>query len=288
ARAATLHSTLIQLLAGPDTATSAADAPAGDAHAAVSPTPLRVLLAEDNHVNQKVAQLMLAKLGHRVDTVANGREAVQALRHADYDVVLMDVQMPVLDGLAATAEIRRRERVGGRRRTPILALTAHALEDDRRRCLEAGMDGYVAKPIRHQDLYDALAPWAGAGPGDAFRLDALDRLYDGDANLIHELLASALATAPPSIARVEEALAAGDLGRVAAEAHGLKGICLTIGAGAAASSWAALESLGRRGDLPGARAAHAPALAAWEALRAALEAHRRGCPDPAAPALRGQ
>jgi two-component system, sensor histidine kinase and response regulator len=116
---------------------------------------LRILLAEDNMVNQKVATRLLEKEGHRVVVVGTGREAVSAIDRESFDVVLMDVQMPEMDGFEATAAIRGRERFGGKR-LPIIALTAHAMSDDKERCLSAGMDGYVAKPVRRQELLDAI------------------------------------------------------------------------------------------------------------------------------------
>ena len=115
---------------------------------------LRVLVAEDNAVNQKVITLMLERMGHRVDAVGNGAEAVEALARAPYDVVLMDVQMPELDGIAATQMIRARESV---RRTPIIALTANVFADDVRRCRDAGMDDFIGKPVRRELLVMALS-----------------------------------------------------------------------------------------------------------------------------------
>jgi PAS domain S-box-containing protein len=117
---------------------------------------LRVLVAEDNSVNQRLVARLLEKRGHSVEVVGNGREALDALRRGPYDLVLMDVQMPVMDGIEATGEQRRREKLAGLH-TPIIALTAHAMKGDRERCMEAGMDGYLTKPIRGKELDDVLA-----------------------------------------------------------------------------------------------------------------------------------
>ncbi len=118
--------------------------------------PLRILLVEDNVINQKVASLMLKKNGHVVVTVNNGREAIETLADQDFDAVLMDVQMPEMDGLQTTAAIRAGEE-GTDRHLPILAVTAHALHGDREICLDAGMDGYLSKPIQSAQLLQALA-----------------------------------------------------------------------------------------------------------------------------------
>jgi CheY-like chemotaxis protein/nitrogen-specific signal transduction histidine kinase len=118
--------------------------------------PRRILLAEDNVVNQRLAVALLKKQGHTVVIANNGREAVEALEREQFDVVLMDVQMPVMDGFEATSEIRQKER-GSQKRARIIAMTAHAMKEDRDRCLAAGMDGYISKPISPQQLYAAIA-----------------------------------------------------------------------------------------------------------------------------------
>ena len=114
---------------------------------------LRILLAEDNPVNRRMAVLMLKKLGYNADSVANGREVLQALERQSYDLILMDVQMPEMDGLEATKEIRKLWPSGGPR---IVALTAHAIAGDREKCLGVGMDGYLCKPINMEELKAVL------------------------------------------------------------------------------------------------------------------------------------
>ena len=124
---------------------------------------VRLLLAEDNPVNQKVALRIIEKLGYRADAVANGKEAIKALEMIPYDLVLMDVQMPEMDGIEATRVIRAGNNGVKNQAIPIIAMTAHALKEDRERCLAAGMDYYLTKPIRPQDLADAVERFVGAG-----------------------------------------------------------------------------------------------------------------------------
>jgi CheY-like chemotaxis protein len=120
--------------------------------------PIRVLVAEDNVVNQKVAIRMLEKLGLRADVAGNGREAVEMLRILPYDIVFMDCQMPEMNGYEAIGEIRHREHPN--RHVPVIAMTADAIAGSRERCIEAGMDDYIAKPVKMEALIDALKRWA--------------------------------------------------------------------------------------------------------------------------------
>ena len=150
-RASALYEALLEALG---VAESLDELESGDMSAAAQASTLRILVAEDNAVNQRVAKLILAKLGYTADMVGNGIEALTALSEQRYDVVLMDVQMPELDGLETT---RRIISTYGVERPRIVAMTANAMESDREECFAAGMDDYVAKPIRPDDLAAALA-----------------------------------------------------------------------------------------------------------------------------------
>jgi signal transduction histidine kinase/DNA-binding response OmpR family regulator len=150
-------------LGGPKTVLTLENAPTPRSIPTQPTGSLRVLLAEDNLVNQKVAVRLLENQGHRVRVVADGRDAVAATAEEPFDVVLMDVQMPVMSGLEATAFIRKREAAAAAPRTPIIALTAHAMVEDEQRCRQAGMDDYLTKPVRAETLRVMLARWSGGG-----------------------------------------------------------------------------------------------------------------------------
>jgi CheY-like chemotaxis protein/HPt (histidine-containing phosphotransfer) domain-containing protein len=186
--------------------------------------PLRFLLAEDHPVNQKVAQLMLAKFGYEVTAVANGREAVEAARSGNYDVILMDIQMPVMDGLQATVEIRKLNIPQPR----IVAITANATRDDRSRCLQAGMDEFLSKPIRPSDLralLQALGEQRQARPA-SFSPEIFDSLQErtgGDPEVLRELFAVYFAEARKSLRALADALRNADRDGLRRAAHHLKG-----------------------------------------------------------------
>jgi CheY-like chemotaxis protein len=129
-------------------------------------TKLRILLAEDNIVNQKIIRTLLERAGHMVEVAPNGRDALTAHQQREFDLVLMDIQMPEMDGFEAVAHIRKNEN-GSDRHTPVIALTAHAMAEDRDRCLAAGMDDYVSKPIQRQQLFEAIQRQVQAAHVDA-------------------------------------------------------------------------------------------------------------------------
>ena len=190
---------------------------------------LHVLLAEDNAVNQRLAASLLERRGHRVTIAANGREAIAALQRAHVDVVLMDVQMPEMGGFEATAAIRRRERDTGAH-LPIVAMTAHAMTGDRERCLQAGMDEYITKPLDSKRLCaiveraadsqtDAGEPHRAVRPG----YDALLARLSGDAQLLTDVSRLFIEDAPRHLHEIRSAIDAGDAAALRAAAHALKG-----------------------------------------------------------------
>jgi two-component system, sensor histidine kinase and response regulator len=222
---------------------------------------LHILLAEDNSVNQYVAVRMLEKAGHTVTVVPNGKEALVAWHKQPYDLVLMDVQMPEMNGWEATQAIRESEKTTGTH-IPIIALTAHAMKGDKERCLAAGMDLYLTKPIRTADLLAALdqveslrvGPDAReiSSPGaDQTHLDlaaALERL-DGDRKLFDQVAALFKEECPKLIAEIAGAFAAGDIRKVQSVAHALKGSSACIGANALSQAAEGLERLARTDDM---------------------------------------
>jgi CheY-like chemotaxis protein len=224
---------------------------------------LRVLLAEDNEVNQQVAVRMLEKRGHRVVVAGDGKTAIDHAADQEFDVILMDVQMPEMGGFEATAAIRERERSSGEH-VPIIAMTAHTLKGDRERCLEAGMDGYVGKPISAAALFDEFArllPDAATPVGpdvddEDFALDG-DRLYDraaalaridGDEKLLDELAGLFLEEYPKQRAIMREAIKNGELETLKRTAHALRGALGNFYAHRAVKAVQAVEDAAQQGE----------------------------------------
>ena len=233
--------------------------PAESTRAVAASRRLRVLLAEDSLVNQQLVRGLLHTRGYAVDVVANGRDAAAAVQASEYDVVLMDVQMPEMDGLQATQEIRRWERPSGRH-VPILAITAHALQGDRETCIAAGMDGYIAKPVRSEelmaaidavvpppphsgspaaDVIDPAAPNAPQEPTEASAVmdghcvvnwKAALTTVRGDRSLLCVVIAAFLKEGPQLVASLQAAAAEGNAAALRRVAHTLKGAVRHLGA----------------------------------------------------------
>jgi two-component system sensor histidine kinase/response regulator len=215
---------------------------------------LRILVAEDNLVNQRLMSRLLEKRGHRVTVVSNGRDALASLARQAYDLVLMDVQMPEMDGLEATAAIRAQEEGTGRH-LPILALTAHVMRGDAERCLAAGMDGYLAKPFQADELDAALARLLPGEPStEPLAAPPVDLSHalavaDEDRVFFEEVVTAFLEEYPQRVATLHTALAAGKAGRLARAAQSLQEVLGRIGASPAMALTAELATLGRAARL---------------------------------------
>jgi two-component system sensor histidine kinase/response regulator len=246
---------------------------------------LRVLVAEDNAVNQKLASLLLQERGHAHVIVPNGREALAAFEREPFDCVLMDVQMPEMDGFQATAAIREREKIIGGH-IPIIAMTAHALKGDRERCLEAGMDGYVTKPIQPAELWHAMetlvspaaspAAVPASSPAALHPEDEATRAHvlksaGGSVDFMRQLAQVFLEESATLMSGVRAAIAGGDAKALQAHAHSLKGALALFGSDTATTAAQRLENIGREAELPDAPAACAALEAALQRLRPTLE-----------------
>ncbi len=221
---------------------------------------LRILVAEDNLVNQTVILHMLTHLGQHPTIVNNGKEAIEALRTGTFDLVFMDVQMPEMDGLAATSQIRETEKISGAH-IPIVAMTAHAMKGDRETCLDAGMDGYIAKPVTGMEIEKTIASifeekdniqdnFASAPPQPSSwdPLNALERV-DGDEALLRELIQIFLEESPKQVEKLTHAIETGDAAAIERTAHSLKGELKYLGLAQAAEQAWEFERVGRAGDL---------------------------------------
>jgi CheY-like chemotaxis protein len=273
--------------------------------------PLRILLAEDNTTNQKLALRLLARMGYQADVAANGLEVLEALKRQAYDVVLMDVQMPEMDGLEATRHIRRGWPEA--RQPRVVAMTANAMQGDREMCLAAGMDDYLSKPIRIEELVGALSqsqpleagqagplelegtpggntppppgppPEARGQAEPASRAAVLDRaalqnllaVVGGEFDYLVELIDSFLEEAPQLLAELDQHVAGGDAAGVRRVAHSLKSNGADFGARAFSELCKELEMVGKSGDLGSAAGLAAQIGAEYARVALALETLRR-------------
>jgi CheY-like chemotaxis protein len=250
-----LHDRLLEVLAGhPEPRARKASAQSSP------PGPLRILLAEDNEINQTVALRLLERLDQRADVAANGHEVMHRLEQATYDVILMDVQMPGMDGLETSRTVCSRWPVGQRPR--IIAMTAEAMQGDRERCLAAGMDDYLVKPVRLDELrraLDACRPLAVSPERDGTVLtsdDAIDpavlgvlREDLGDPDAVRQVVKAFLDRLPLVLAQLADAAAREDQAVILSTAHSLKGTSATLGALPLSEECAELERVARTGVL---------------------------------------
>ena len=224
-----------------------------------------ILLVEDNLINQKVVISLLRKKGYRIDVANNGQEALDRLSSSSYHLILMDVQMPVLDGLETTRRIRQNPAWAG---LPIVAMTAHAMNGDRERCLQAGMNAYLAKPVDHKHLLRLVEQYLTEGtpvlppavPPEPFAN------ADPDSALVGQMVQLFLQVAPDRIKRMHHLALTGDLEALRKDAQKLRGAALSISAGNVAESAAGLDSSAARADISAARASLAELEQALSAL----------------------
>jgi two-component system sensor histidine kinase/response regulator len=255
--------------------------------------PLRVLLAEDNAINQLLVVKMLEKRGHSVVVAANGKEALAALEKESFDAVLMDVQMPEMDGFEATALIRTKEAETGSH-VPVIALTAHAMRGDRERCLAAGMDGYLSKPIRAAELFEVLEnlltgpsiprspvrarpqPAAAAsddGPLDPKALAGLRGLESaGETGFLGQLIRTFLDSTPGRLAAIRQAEEKGEAKVLERQAHSLRGSCGALGVRRMAALCQEVETLAEAGRVGETAGSIARLVQEYAVAQAALEA----------------
>ncbi|MGI8982770.1 MAG: response regulator [Pirellulaceae bacterium] len=243
---------------------------AGSVHDEEAPAsrPLRILLAEDSLVNQKLAVGLLERHGHELTVANNGREAINALGRGKFDIILMDVQMPELDGLAATRQIREREQSTGRH-IPIIAMTAHALKGDRERCLASGMDEYVSKPIRERQLLAAMRLVVGDELSESvsriISFDAAEQSTDGvmdwdealktcagDHALLRDIVEAFLEEEPRRLSEIRQAIDSSDFELLGRAAHTIKGSMRYFKADSVFDRAFGLEQLGQEQTLDGA------------------------------------
>ena len=243
---------------------------------APSQKALHILLAEDNAVNQKLALTLLSKWGHRTDVVADGVQAVEQSLLQDYDVILMDLQMPEMGGLEATRLIRERE-AGQGRHTPIVALTANAMSDDEQRCLDAGMDGYISKPLSAKRLQELLATIPASEPPESLLPSVAEPAFDyaaalasADSWVIETIGQAYLDDCPRQLKEIKDAIDAGDAATLLRSAHTLRGLVGNFNAQRIEKLARELEHLGGAADLAQAHATFSQLGDEMQALNLAL------------------
>jgi two-component system sensor histidine kinase/response regulator len=211
----------------------------------------RILVVDDQPVNRKLVKLWLERLGFTVDTVRNGLEALEAMSAASYDLVLMDCEMPVMNGFQATEEIRRRE--GALRHTPIVALTASGLKRDREGCLRAGMDDYASKPLSAERLKRIVKRWIPSAPAiEEATISVLRQIDESDAAVLREVIGIYLEDTPRRIASMHQAVVSSNSNLLASAAHALKSSSGNVGATAVRNLCNEIEQIGRSGLVDGA------------------------------------
>ena len=233
----------------------------------------RILLAEDDPINQMVAESFLTRLGYSVDIAANGREALRFLSKIDYSLVLMDCHMPEMDGFEATAIIRDSGSNVRNHSLPVIAITANALQEDREKCLSAGMDDYLPKPLDIDSLAEILGTWLVEPPENSLHVfdeAGLLMRHNGNKSLVEEITRLFAAKAPGYIAAIRESLLNGDSSSVRHRAHSLKGAAATLGADRVAALASELAELGKINRLENADQAMQQLTKEFECLLTAL------------------
>jgi signal transduction histidine kinase/HPt (histidine-containing phosphotransfer) domain-containing protein len=268
---AQLSSALERALLSPRSPAQTA-APAKSDKSLAEQLPLRFLIVDDNAINQKVAVRILQQMGYQPDVAGNGREALEMLDRQPFDFIFMDVMMPEMDGLEATRLLRKRQMIGGynnyQSRIIIVAMTAHAMQGDREKCIAAGMDDYLAKPVRPKDVRDMVERWGGkimpeakplaaAPPAEASAeppvdMDRMTDLTDGNADSLRELVDMFLKQTHKQFAQIEAAIRDGKADEVRRVAHSCAGASATLGMTRLVPKLRELEKLGASGVLPGA------------------------------------
>ncbi|MEW6003413.1 MAG: response regulator, partial [Nitrospirota bacterium] len=230
---------------------------------------IKMLLAEDNQINQKIVVKTLGKAGYNIDVVQNGREAVEAAERNEYDIIFMDVQMPIMDGYEATKAIRSKEGIS--KHTAIIAMTAHAMEGDRERCIQAGMDDYISKPIDWQNMFKIIRKWGKSrietslsadmntrgrskfakAAKDEAPIDMKDAMqrFNNDKEFFREMLGEFLNYIPDQVLKLGEASGAGDVSEVQKTAHSIKGAAGNLSAVKIYETSIAIENKAKNGDM---------------------------------------